>query len=181
MKKRVFTDTEYWELKDEVNSLYQQADSEEDPKQKKTVLKTADELKKVLRNYESSKLKDVKVLLKKEKKLEQLRTKSKADQKLFFNISAAESSLINYTELSEKERNRLSVKKASLIEMMGKGMYVKLCNDANLYVIRKNENVMNGLPYISTARYGDILIQDVALLIERYYYESELVRTGHKA
>ena len=40
---------------------------------------------------------------------------------------------------------------------------------------------MNGLPYISTAKYGDIPVQDVALLIERYYYVSELTRTGHKA
>ena len=181
MKKRIFTDTEYWELKDEIHSLYESSEAETDPKKKKNFIKTAEEMKKTLHSYEASKLKDVKTLLKKEKKLQQLRSKTKADKKTFFNISAAESSVINYAELSEKERNRLSVKKASLIEMMGKGMYVRLSNDSNLYEIHKSEGVMNGLPYISTAKYGDIPVQDVALLIERYYYVSELTRTGHKA
>ena len=36
------------------------------------------------------------------------------------------------------------------------------------------------MPYISSVQFGDILIQDVALIIEKYYYESELARTGHK-
>ena len=34
--------------------------------------------------------------------------------------------------------------------------------------------------YLSTARYSDVAVQDIALIIDRYYYESELSRTGHK-
>lgn len=180
MTKRIFTDTEYWELKDECQGILASAEQESDPKAKKRLIKSVDEIRKIMHDYETRKLKDVKALAKKEKKLNAIRTKTRADRKVFFNISAAESAVVDYASLTEKERNRLSVKKASLIEMMGKGMFIRLCNDPNLYQIRKDAEYLDGMPYISTAKYGDITVQDVALLIERYYYESELARTGHK-
>ena len=64
--------------------------------------------------------------------------------------------------------------------MLKKGMYVRLTNDPSIYPIRKEEGYLDGMPYISSVQFGDILIQDVALIIEKYYYESELARTGHK-
>ena len=80
----------------------------------------------------------------------------------------------------QKERNKLSVKKESMIEMMKKGMYVKLKDDSGIYQVKHSDDYMDGMNYLSTARYSDVAVQDIALIIDRYYYESELSRTGHK-
>lgn len=174
MTKHLYTDTEYWQLKDEYAELKNTADESGSHKKK------LEEVRKTLKEYEARKLKDVKELTKKEAKLQKLRTRTKADRNVFFGISAAESYYIDFSSLSEKQRERLSVKKESLIEMLKKGMYVRIKNDPSLYQIRKDEGYLDGLPYISSVHYGDIPVQDVALIIEKYYYESELARTGHK-
>lgn len=176
MRKRLTTDTEYWQLKDEYEAVKEAEKNSSD----KDVRKQTDEIRKVLKDYESRKLKDVKKLSMKEESLKKIRSKTKADRKIFFNISAAESYFIDFSSLSEKQRTRLAVKKESLIEMLKKGMYVRLCNDPSIYPIRKEEGYLDGMPYISSVQFGDILIQDVALIVEKYYYESELARTGHK-
>jgi hypothetical protein len=38
---------------------------------------------------------------------------------------------------------------------------------------------MNGMTYVSTVVYGDVTIQDIALMITGYYYENEIGDTGH--
>lgn len=174
MTKRINTDTEYWQLKDEYAELKNTADESKDHKKK------LEEVRKTLKEYEERKLKDVKALTKKEAQLQKLRTRTKADRKVFFNISAAESYFIDFSSLTEKQRERLAVKKESLMEMLKKGMYVRIKNDPSLYQIRKDEGYLDDMPYISSVHYGDIPIQDIALIIEKYYYESELARTGHK-
>lgn len=176
--KRLSTDTEYWQLKDEYEAL--KAELAQNPDESRDIRKQKEEIRKVLKVYENRKLQDVKALTRKEEQLKKLRSRTKADRKVFFNISAAESFFIDFSSLSEKERNRLAVRKESLIEMMKKGMYVRLCNDPSIYQIRKDEEYLDGMPYISSVVFGDIPVQDIALLIEKYYYESELSRTGHR-
>lgn len=179
MSKRITTDTEYWQLKDDYNRTLEAIQEEPDKKCKKEYQKVADELKKVLFAYEKKKAKDTSALIKKEQRLSQLRSRAKADKKIFFNISAIESKYYDFPSLTEKDRNKLSVKKESMIQMMKKGMYVKLRDDSGLHQIKYQDGYLDGMNYISTARYGDVAIQDVALIIERYFYESELARTGH--
>lgn len=176
--KRLSTDTEYWQLKDEYEAL--KAELAQNPDESRDIRKQKEEIRKVLKVYENRKLQDVKALTRKEEQLKKLRSRTKADRKVFFNISAAESFFIDFSSLSEKERNRLAVRKESLIEMMKKGMYVRLCNDPSIYQIRKDEEYLDGMPYISSVVFGDIPVQDIALLIEKYYYESELSQTGHR-
>ncbi|MGM9941161.1 MAG: hypothetical protein ACI32N_04130 [Bulleidia sp.] len=176
--KRLSTDTEYWQLKDEYEAL--KAELAQNPDESREIRKQKEEIRKVLKVYENRKLQDVKALSKKEEMLKKLRSRTKADRKVFFNISAAESFFIDFSSLSEKERNRLAVRKESLIEMMKKGMYIRLCNDPSIYQIRRDPEYLDGMPYISSVVFGDIPVQDIALLIEKYYYESELSRTGHK-
>lgn len=176
--KRLSTDTEYWQLKDEYEAL--KAELAQNPDESRDIRKQKEEIRKALKVYENRKLQDVKALTRKEEQLKKLRSRTKADRKVFFNISAAESFFIDFSSLSEKERNRLAVRKESLIEMMKKGMYVRLCNDPSIYQIRKDEEYLDGMPYISSVVFGDIPVQDIALLIEKYYYESELSRTGHR-
>jgi hypothetical protein len=62
---------------------------------------------------------------------------------------------------------------------MHKGMYIKVKGDTNIYQIKQSEKRMNGLTYIATVVYGDVTIQDIALMITDYYYENEIGDTGH--
>jgi hypothetical protein len=119
-------------------------------------------------------------LEKKEAQLAEMRKKTKADKKVFFDISPIEVKYFDFANLSEQQRNKLSVKKESLLAMMGKGMYVKIRDDSGIYQVKQEADHLDGMTYISTSRYGDTPIQDIALIIECYYYESELSRTGHK-
>lgn len=180
MAKRITTDTEYWQLKEDYEKTVSAYDNEVDKKKKKALHSQVKELGKLLEEYEKKKRKDTLALVKKEVKLAKLRNKTKADKKIFFNISDIESKYYDFTSLSEKERNKLSVKKESMIEMMKKGMYVKLKDDSGIYQVKQSNNYMDGMNYLSTARYSDVAVQDVALIIDRYYYESELSKTGHK-
>ena len=180
MGKRITTDTEYWQLKDDYEKALVAASSETDRKAKKTYQATAKENQKLLEEYEKRKKKETLALVKKEVKLAKLRNKTKADKQIFFNISDIESKYIDFTSLTEKERNKLSVKKESMIQMMKKGMYVKLKDDSGIYQVKHSDDYMDGMNYLSTARYSDVAVQDIALIIDRYYYESELSETGHK-
>lgn len=180
MSKKITTDTEYWQLRDDYEKLLASLDNETDKKKKKELMNSCKEVNKVLTEYEARKKKDTLALVKKEVKLAKMRSKTKADKQIFFNISDIESKYYDFTSLSEKERNKLSVKKESMIEMMKKGMYVKLKDDSGIYQVKQDPDYLSGMTYLSTARYSDVTIQDVALIIDRYYYESELSRTGHK-
>lgn len=180
MAKHITTDTEYWQLKEDYERLASSYTSEVDKKKKKVLHSQVKETSKLLEEYEKKKRKDTLALVKKEVKLAKLRNKTKADKKIFFNISDIESKYYDFTSLSEKERNKLSVKKESMIEMMKKGMYVKLKDDSGIYQVKQSNDYMDGMNYLSTARYSDVPVQDVALIIDRYYYESELSKTGHK-
>lgn len=180
MSKKITTDTEYWQLRDDYEKLLGSIDAESDKKKKKEYTASAKELNKILTDYENRKKKDTLALVKKEIKLAKIRSKTKADKQIFFNISDIESKYYDFTSLTEKERNKLSVKKEGMIEMMKKGMYVKLKDDSGIYQVKQDDKYMSGLAYLSTARYSDVAIQDIALIIDRYYYESELSRTGHK-
>lgn len=180
MAKRIANDTEYWQLKEDYAKYPEQITAETDKKKKKELKKASDELAKVLSAYEKKKMKDSKALLKKEQKLAQLRKKTRADKKVFFNISAIESRYYDFKNLSEKERNKLAVKKESMIQAMKKGMYVQLKDDPGIYQIEQKEDFMDGMNFVSSAKYGDVSIQDTALIIDKYYYETELSRTGHK-
>lgn len=180
MAKRISNDTEYWQLKDDYTKSLSSIDAETDKKKRKELQKEAADVSKALEAYEKKKTKETLSLVKKEAKLSKIRSKTKADKKIFFDISPIESRYYDFSALSEKERNRLSVKKESLIEMMKKGMYVKLRDDSGLYQVKKMPERMDDMTFISTAKYGDVTIQDTALIIERYYYESELASTGHK-
>lgn len=180
MSKRITNDTEYWQLRDDYQNALAVIEQESDKKRKKELTKSSQELKKVLDAYEKKKMKDTQALVKKEIKLSNIRNKAKAGKQIFFNISAIESKYHNIADMDEKMRNKLSVKKESMIEMMKKGMYVKLKDDSGIYQVKQRDDYMDGMRYISTARYGDVPIQDVALMIDHYFYESELSRTGHK-
>ncbi len=100
MRNRLTTDTEYWQLKDEYEAVKEAEKNSSD----KEVRKQADEIRKVLKDYEMRKRKDVKELSKKEESLKKIRSRTKADRKIFFNISAAESYFIDFSSLSEKQR-----------------------------------------------------------------------------
>ena len=180
MAKRITTDTEYWQLKDDCEKAFAASEKETDKKRRKELLSTVKENQKLLADYAKRKKKDTLALIKKEIKLAKIRNKTKADKQIFFNISDIESKYIDFTSLSEKERNKLSVKKESMIEMMKKGRYVKLKDDSGIYQVKHSDDYMDGMNYLSTARYSDVAVQDIALIIDRYYYESELSRTGHK-
>ena len=56
MTKRIFTDTEYWELKDECQGILASAEQESDPKAKKRLIKSVDEIRKIMHDYETRKL-----------------------------------------------------------------------------------------------------------------------------
>ena len=99
MRNRLTTDTEYWQLKDEYEAVKEAEKNSSD----KEVRKQADEIRKVLKDYEMRKRKDVKELSKKEESLKKIRSRTKADRKVFFNISAAESYFIDFSSLSEKQ------------------------------------------------------------------------------
>lgn len=180
MAKRIMTDTEYWQLKDDYEKALVSIEKETDKKAKKFYQSSAKETLKLLEDYEKRKKKETLLLVKKEVKLAKIRNKVKADKQIFFSISDIESKYIDFTMLSEKERNKLSVKKESMIEMMRKGMYVKLKDDSGIYQVKQSDDYMDGMNYLSTARYSDVPVQDIALIIDRYYYESELSNTGHK-
>ena len=180
MTKRITTDTEYWQLKDDTEKALLACEAETDKKLKKQYQGTARENMKLLEDYEKRKKKETLALVKKEVKLAKIRNKAKADKQIFFTISDIESKYIDFTKLDEKQRNKLSVKKESMIEMMRKGMYVKLKDDSGIYQVKQSEDYMDGMNYLSTARYSDVPVQDIALIIDRYYYESELNNTGHK-
>lgn len=180
MAKRIMTDTEYWQLKDDYEKAIASLSTLTDRKKKKETNAYAKEINKLLEEYEKRKKKDTLALVKKEVKLAKIRNKTKADKQIFFHISDIESKYYDITTLNEKERNKLSVKKESMIEMMKKGMYVKLKDDSGIYQVKQNSEYMDGMHYLSTARYADVPVQDIALIIDRYYYESELNKTGHK-
>ena len=180
MTKRITTDTEYWQLKDDTEKALLACEAETDKKLKKQYQGTARENMKLLEDYEKRKKKETLALVKKEVKLAKIRNKAKADKQIFFTISDIESKYIDFTKLDEKQRNKLSVKKESMIEMMRKGMYVKLKDDSGIYQVKQSEDYMDGMNYLSTARYSDVPVQEIALIIDRYYYESELNNTGHK-
>lgn len=180
MAKRIANDTEYWQLKEDCEKYPDQIAAETDKKKKKELKKVSDDLGKVLSAYEKKKMKESKALARREQKLTQLRKKTKADKKVFFNISAIESRYYDFKTLSEKDRNKLAVKKESMIQAMKKGMYVQLKDDSGIYQIQQKDDFMDGMKFISSVRYGDVSIQDTALIIDKYYYETELSRTGHK-
>ena len=60
MRNRLTTDTEYWQLKDEYEAVKEAEKNSSD----KEVRKQADEIRKVLKDYEMRKRKDVKELSK---------------------------------------------------------------------------------------------------------------------
>lgn len=180
MTKRIVSDTEYWQLKDDYEKSVASLPTLTDRKRKKETKAYANQILKLLEDYEKRKKKDTLALVKKEVKLAKIRNKSKADKQIFFQISDIESKYYDISSLSERERNKLSVKKESMIEMMKKGMYVKLKDDSGIYQVKQNPEYMEGMNYLSTARYGDVSVQDIALIIDHYYYESELSKTGHK-
>ncbi len=180
MVKKIANDTEYWQLRDDYNRGLEAINQETDKKIRKELQKSSQEVKKLLESYEKKKVKDALSLIKKEVKLSKLRNKSKADKQIFFNISAIESKYYDFTTMSESKRNKLSVKKESMIEMMKKGMYVKLKDDSGIYQVNQRDDYLDGMRFLSTARYGDVPIQEIALIIDRYFYESELHATGHK-
>lgn len=93
--KRLSTDTEYWQLKDEYEAL--KAELAQNPDESRDIRKQKEEIRKVLKVYENRKLQDVKALTRKEEQLKKLRSRTKADRKVFFNISAAESFFIDFS------------------------------------------------------------------------------------
>ena len=71
MRNRLTTDTEYWQLKDEYEAVKEAEKNSSD----KEVRKQADEIRKVLKDYEMRKRKDVKELSKKEESLKKIRSR----------------------------------------------------------------------------------------------------------
>ena len=102
MAKRITTDTEYWQLKDDCEKAYAASEKETDKKRRKELLSTVKENQKLLADYAKRKKKDTLALIKKEIKLAKIRNKTKADKQIFFNISDIESKYIDFTSLSEK-------------------------------------------------------------------------------
>jgi hypothetical protein len=178
-KRRITNDMEFWQLKEDYAKSLLAARTEEDKKKKKELEKETAFEKKLLDDYEKRKIKNAKEQEKAEEKLSKLREKTKADPKIFFEVSAVELKYVDYVSLNKTQRDKLAVKKESLLASMHKGMYIKVKGDSNIYQIKQSEKRMNGMTYISTVVYGDVTIQDVALMITDYYYENEIGDTGH--
>lgn len=178
-KRKITNDMEFWQLKEDYARTLLAARTEEDKKKKKEYEKEASFDKKLLDEYEKRKIKNAKEQEKQEEKLLKLRAKTTADPKIFFEVSSVELKYVDYTSLTKVQREKLAVKKESLLASMHKGMYIKVKGDTNIYQIKQSEKRMNGLAYIATVVYGDVTIQDVALMITDYYYENEIGDTGH--
>ena len=178
-KRRITNDMEVWQLKEDYAKSLLAARTEEDKKKKKELEKETAFEKKLLDDYEKRKIKNAKEQEKAEEKLSKLREKTKADPKIFFEVSAVELKYVDYVSLNKTQRDKLAVKKESLLASMHKGMYIKVKGDSNIYQIKQSEKRMNGMTYISTVVYGDVTIQDVSLMITDYYYENEIGDTGH--
>ena len=178
-KMKITNDMEYWQLKEDYARSLLAVRNEADKKKKKQLEKESNEMNKVLSSYEKKKIKGARDQQKEEEKRLKIREKETADKKIFFEISAIEAKYIDYASLTKIQRNKLSVKKESMIEAMKKGMYIRLKGDSGLYQIKQSEKRMNGMRYVSTVVYGDVPIQDVALIIIAYYYEKEIETAGH--
>lgn len=179
-KAKITNDMEYWQLKEEYAKSLLLSRTEEDKKKKKAHTKEASKLDSVLTQYEKQKIKNVKKQVKEEKKREKIRLKTKCEENIFFEISKYEAKYIDYANLNKKQREKLAVKKESLVSSLKAGMYVKLKGDSGIYQIQQEEERMNGLSFVSTVIYGDVTIQDTALMISGYYYASEIEETKHK-
>lgn len=178
-KNRITNDMEYWQLKEDYGRSLLAARNEEDKKKKKELEKEAADENKLLSAYEKKKIKRAKEQQKEEEKLARLRENKTAEKKIFFEISPIEAKYIDYSTLTKAQREKLAVKKESLLQMINKGMYIRLKGDTALYQVRQTEKRMNGMMYVATAVYGNVTIQDTALIIEKYYYETELDANGH--
>lgn len=178
-KQKITNDMEYWQLKEDYGRSLLAVRTEEDKKKKKVLEKEVNEEAKLLASYERKKIKRAKDQQKEEEKLLKMREKKTAEKKIFFEVSPIEAKYIDYASLTKTQRNKLSVKKESLLEMINKGMYVKLKGDTGLYQVKQRENRFNGMNYVSTAVYGDVTIQDTALILDKYFYEKELDANGH--
>jgi len=173
-KMKITNDMEYWQLKEEHARSLLASRNETDKKKKKELEKEVNLEHKMLASYEKSKIKRAKEQQKVEDKLRKSRNKTEVEEKIFFEVSPIEAKYINYTSLQKNERNKLAVKKESLISSINKGMYIKLRGDSGLYQVKQSEKKMNGLKYVSSVVYGNVAIQDVALIIASYYYRKRI-------
>ena len=82
MAKRITTDTEYWQWKDDCEKAYAASEKETDKKRRKELLSTVKENQKLLADYAKRKKKDTLALIKKEIKLAKIRNKTKADKQI---------------------------------------------------------------------------------------------------
>lgn len=178
-KNRITNDMEYWQLKEDYGRSLLAARNEEDKKKKKELEKEAAAENKLLSAYEKKKIKRAKEQQKEEEKLARLQESRTAEKKIFFEVSTIEARYIDYSSLTKQQREKLAVKKESLLQMINKGMYIRIKGDTGLYQVKQSEKRMNGLKYINTSVYGNVAIQDVALIIEKYFYEAELDANGH--
>ena len=178
-KRKITNDMEFWQLKEDYARTLLASRTEEDKKKKKAYEKECSLEKKLLDDYEKRKIKNAREQEKQEEKLSKLRRKTKSDPKIFFEVSPVELKYVDYVSLTKAQREKLAVKKESLLASMHKSMYIKVKGDLNIYQIKQSDKKMNGMAYISSAVYGDVTIQDIALMITSYYYENEISDTGH--
>lgn len=178
-KQKITNDMEFWQLKEDYARSLLAMRTEEDKKKKKEIEKSMLLEKKLLDDYEKRKIKQAKEQEKAEEKLMKLRAKKKVSPKTFFEVSPIELKYIDYVSLNKAQRDKLAVKKESLLASMNKGMYIRIKGDKNIYLVKQSDKEMNGLTYVSTVVYGDVSIQDIALMITDYYYENEMWDTGH--
>jgi hypothetical protein len=176
---KITNDMEFWQLKEDYARSLLAVRTETDKKRKKELEKEMSLEKKLLDEYEKRKIKHAKEQEKAEEKLSKMREKTTADPKTFFEVSPVELKYVDYVSLNKTQREKLAVKKESLLASMHKGMYLKVKGDPNIYQIKQSEKRMNGMTYVSTVVYGDVTIQDIALMITGYYYENEIGDTGH--
>ena len=95
MRNRLTTDTEYWQLKDEYEAVKEAEKNSSD----KEVRKQADEIRKVLKDYEMRKRKDVKELSKKEESLKYISIiKSEIDRTLNILTDLSELNKVKITK-----------------------------------------------------------------------------------
>lgn len=186
-KNKINNDVEYWQLREDLQKLESRImemaqQNVADKKVLKSLQKEAASLGKTMSSYEKKKTSDKKKQSRKEASVQKSQKKpaqkKKKEDTVLFSISAMEANYFDFTALADKQRSHLIFKKKQVLELACEGDYIQLYDDDTLYRIRKGTEEKQGQLYIVSVRYGDVLVQDIALIVHRTIKAAELDKIG---